>query len=60
MRNKGISLAGILMAIYFAIFPIHQSLLLSNGDTVTKYLSFVVMIVVILSGSFKMNSERCK
>ena len=47
-NKKTIGLDALLLAVYFAITPIHQAILLPNGSTVTKYLAFMVMIVVLL------------
>lgn len=47
-NEKIIGLDAILLAIYFAITPIHQTLLLPTGGTVNKYLAFVVMIAIVL------------
>lgn len=53
MRNrqeKSIGIDAIILALYFAISPVNQLLLLSNGSTVNKYLSVVVMLSCLLQG----------
>ena len=50
MERKSIGLDAVLLAIYFALAPMHQTLVLPNGSTVVKYLAFAVMIACVLWG----------
>ena len=50
MERRRIGIDAALLAIYFALAPMHQTLVLPNGSTVVKYLAFVVMIVCVLRG----------
>ena len=49
-QDERIGLDAWLLAIYFALSPMHQTLVLSNGSTVVKYLAFGVMIACIIWG----------
>ena len=49
-RDESIGLDAIVLAIYFAIAPMHQTLVLSNGSTVVKYLALLVMVACLLRG----------
>lgn len=48
LNQKRIGIDAIVLALYFALTPIHQTLRLSNGSTVIRYFALVVMIVVVL------------
>ena len=50
MKRKSIGIDALLLAIYFALAPMHQTLVLPNGSTVVKYLAFGVMIACVLHG----------
>ena len=43
-----ISFCAILVAIYFALTPIHQMLLLSGGSTINKYLSILIAAMIVV------------
>jgi hypothetical protein len=47
-EENRLSFCAILLAAYFAIAPVHQTLLLSNGSTVNKYFAFAIMILLFL------------
>ncbi len=48
-RKRTVGLIGLLFAIYAAITPIHQSLLLSSGGTINKYLAIVIMGLIVMN-----------
>lgn len=48
--KENVGIDAILLAAYFAITPMHQTLVLSNGSTVVKYLAFLVMIACAFHG----------
>lgn len=45
-KNR-IGIDAVILAVYFAITPVHQTLFLPGGRTVAKYLAFAVMIAVV-------------
>lgn len=49
-QDEHIGLDAWLLAVYFAIAPMHQTLVLPNGSTVVKYIAFGVMILCVLWG----------
>lgn len=49
-RNESIGIDAVLLAVYFALTPMHQTLVLSNGGTVVKYLAFAVMLACVAQG----------
>ena len=48
MNEKRMTLVSVLLAVYFGLAPINQTLTLSNGSTVNKYLALVIMILLVL------------
>ena len=57
-HKESIGFDAILLAVYFAVVPMHQTLLLSNGSTVVKYLAFLVMIACVLQGYIEQRKFR--
>ena len=49
-RDKSIGIDAILLALYFSVTPMHQTLVLSNGSTVVKYLTLLVMVACLFWG----------
>ena len=49
-RDKSIGLDAIVLTIYLAVAPMHQTLVLSNGSTVVKYLALLTMAACMLWG----------
>lgn len=48
--QKHIGFEAIIFAVYVALTPIHQTLVLSSGGTITKYLALGTMLVCLISG----------
>ena len=48
--DESIGLDAIILAIYLAVAPMHQTLVLSNGSTVVKYLALLVMVACLVRG----------
>ena len=49
-RNESIGIDAFFLAAYFALAPMHQTMVLSNGSTVVKYLAFAVMLACVAQG----------
>ena len=49
-RDESIGLDAIVLAIYLAVAPMHQTLVLPNGSTVVKYLALLVMVACLARG----------
>ena len=49
-RNESIGIDAFLLAVYFALAPMHQTLVLPSGGTVVKYLAFAVMLACMAKG----------
>lgn len=54
-EENRLSLCAILLAAYFAITPVHQTLLLSNGSTVNKYFALVIMVLLFFKNRYFTN-----
>ncbi len=49
-HNENVGIDALLLAVYFALTPMHQTMVLSNGGTVVKYLAFAVMLACMAYG----------
>ena len=45
--NNKIGFTAIIFAIYVALTPVHQALLLPTGDTVNKYISYALVLAIL-------------
>ena len=57
-NHKFIGIDAIVFAVYIASTPLHQTLVLSNGGTVTKYLAFGAMLACLTMGVGRFRLDR--
>ena len=49
-RRPAFRFDALVLAVYFALAPVHQTLVLSNGSTVIRYLAAAAMLACLLQG----------